>query len=76
MVSADRQPEAPDGSFGGFLFLLIITLTVVAGVAQLAIARQYAILGFVIILVAGLFTAFLVWAHRRPRAGENSEEAK
>lgn len=73
MVGPERQ-ETPEESFGGFLFLLIIALTVVVGVAQLAIARQYAILGFVVTMIAGSATAFLVWAHRSPRAGENSEE--
>lgn len=76
MVDGERQPEAPDGSFGGFLFLLIILLTVTTGVAQLVIAKQYAILGFTTCIVAGLFTAFLVRASRSPRAGENSEEKK
>jgi hypothetical protein len=76
MVDDERQPEAPDGSFGGFLFLLIIVLTVMIGVAQLIIAKQYAILGFATTIIAGLCTAFLVRASRSPRAGENTEDKK
>lgn len=76
MAEAERQSEDMEKSFGGFLFFLIIGLTVVVGVAQLAIARQYAILGLVAILVAGSITAFLVRAAHSPRAGENSEDKK
>ena len=70
------KPEAPDGSFAGLTFLLIIALTVLTGVAQLVIAKQYVILGFVLIVGAGLFTAFAVRAAHSPRAGENSEESE
>ena len=55
-------------SFGGFLFFLIIVLAVVTGVAQLVIAKHYAITGFVITLIAGLVTAFLAKAAHSPRA--------
>lgn len=70
------EPENPDGFWGGILFLIVIFLTAVAGVAQLAIAKQYNIMGFTIIVIAGLFTAFLVRVARSPRAGENSSEEK
>ncbi len=71
-----NKPEAPDGSFGGFLFLLIILLTLMTAVAQLAIAKQFVALGVVTIMVSGLATAFLVRAAHSPRAGENSSEEK
>jgi hypothetical protein len=73
MVEADK-PEAPDGSFAGFLFLLIMAMTAVLGVAQLVIAKQFVTLGLAVIVIAGLFTAFLVRAAHSPRAGENDSE--
>ncbi len=76
MEEGSEQPEAPEGSFGGFLFLLVISLTLITGVAQLVIVKEYIALGFLIIMVAGLTTAFLVRAGHSPRAGENTEDKK
>lgn len=71
-----QEPESDiEKSFSGFLFFLIIVLAVLTGVAQLVIAKHYAITGFVVTLIAGLVTAFLVRAAHSPRAGENTEDS-
>lgn len=75
MAEAEKT-DTPDGFGAGLTFLLIIALTVVTGVAQLVIAKQYVILGLVLIIGAGFFTAFAVRAAHSPRAGENSEESE